>query len=73
MRRRAEAVRHTSKRGAEAARQVASASRSTALYGLGNSSYGAGVAAFQRSTIDAVVVLSVLLNPGTGAFEYRSR
>ena len=29
---------------------------------------GAGVAAFHRSTTDAVVVLSVFLNPGTGAF-----
>src|SRR6185295_12867644 len=37
--------------------------------------YGAGaaVAAFQCSTTDAVVLLSVFLNPGTGAFEYRSR
>jgi hypothetical protein len=34
---------------------------------------GAGVAAFQRKMTDAVAVLSVLLNPGTGAFEYRSR
>lgn len=30
---------------------------------------GAVVAAFQRSTIDAVVMVSVFLNPGTGAFE----
>lgn len=28
---------------------------------------------FQRKLTDAVAVLSVLLNPGTGAFEYRSR
>jgi len=37
--------------------------------------YGAGaaVAAFHRRTTDAVVVLSVFLNPGTGSFEYRSR
>jgi hypothetical protein len=34
---------------------------------------GAGVEAFQRSTIAAVVVLSVFLKPGTGSFEYRSR
>ena len=37
------------------------------------SRYGAGVEAFQRSTIAAVVVLSVFLKPGTGSFEYRSR
>src|SRR5437870_1866526 len=37
--------------------------------------YGAGarVVAFQRSTTEAVVVLSVLLKPGTGSFEKRSR
>ena len=34
---------------------------------------GAAVVAFQRNTTDAVVVLSVFLNPGTGSFEYRSR
>ena len=30
---------------------------------------GAAVAAFQRNTTDAVVVLSVFLNPGTASFE----
>ena len=35
--------------------------------------YGAAVAAFQRNTTDAVVVLSVFLKPGTGSFAYRSR
>ena len=33
----------------------------------------AGVVAFQRSTTEAVVVLSVFLKPGTGSFEKRSR
>ena len=33
----------------------------------------AAVAAFQRSTTAAVVVLSVVLKPGTGLLEYRSR
>jgi hypothetical protein len=38
------------------------------VYGL-----GAAVAAFQRTTIDAVAVLSFLTNPATGAFEYRHK
>ena len=34
-----------------------------------SSCYGAADDAFQRSTTDAVVVVSVFLNPGTGSCE----
>src|SRR5581483_12040510 len=34
---------------------------------------GAGAAALKRTTMEAVVVWSVVSKPGTGAFEYRSR
>ena len=35
--------------------------------------YGAGGVAFQRTTIDAVAVLSLFTKPSVGEFEYRHR
>ena len=37
------------------------------------SNYGMVAAARQRNTTDAVVVLSVFLNPATGSFDRRSK